>query len=65
MVEKWNMIPLFQFTVVFDCSKPADLTHCSENKFIDFKIIIPAMSIGLKAIKRSAMRLRLNLPQPE
>jgi hypothetical protein len=80
MAEKWNIgyensslfrltqysnIPLFQCTVVFDCREPADLTHCSENKFLDFKIIIPAMSIGLNAIEKLAVRLRLNLPEPE
>jgi hypothetical protein len=80
MVEKWNMgyeksllfhltaysnIPLFQYPVVFDYSKPADLKHCSENKFIDFKMIIPAMSICLKPIKKLAVHFRLNFSQPE
>jgi hypothetical protein len=51
--------------VVFDYGKPADLRHCLENEFADFRIIILSMSIGLKAIEKVAVFLRLNLLQPE
>jgi hypothetical protein len=65
MVEKWNIIPLLHYPVVFDYGKPADLRHCSENKFIDFRIIIPVMSIGLRPIKKLAVHLWLNFSQPQ
>ena len=64
-VEKWNIIPLFHYPVVFDYGKPADLRHCSENKFIDFRIIIPTMSICLKPIIKLAVFPRRNFSQPE
>lgn len=65
MVKKWNVIPLFQYPVVFDYGKPADLRHCSKNEFNDFRIIIPAMSICLKPIRKLAAFLRRNFSQPE